>query len=307
MVDQWFARYDAEEIVDIISDSKTEQRIYRELNNRIINARKPVALYQLWPNSIWLKAACYVSVFCLVAGLFYRYQYNVENTTVPKIYHQVNSDNAQVKKIKLPDGTEIWLNAATQIRFATSFQHDLQRIVYLDKGEAFFKVRHNQERPFSVISGSIVTRDIGTAFNIRAYDLRNDYRVAVASGEVRVERTAKAGNSDILSTQLRAGDALFYNPDTRQTQITKKDISSINAWHTQGTLYFDEMTIVQIGQEISRHFNTDVIINKPERCKRRYTINAANESLTEVLQQLTLVTGISYKLDSNQLTINAPK
>jgi transmembrane sensor len=305
IIDQWFDRYEAEEFVDIISDPETAQRIYQELNDRIANAKTPTKFNRLWPKSVWLRAACSTGALCLVAGLFYRHLHT-SNTTVPKVYNQVSTNNAQVKKIKLPDGTEIWLNAATHIRFATSFPHDQQRIVYLDKGEAFFRVTHHPDHPFSVISGPMITRDIGTAFNIRAYDLKDDYRVTVTSGEVTVTQSGKVEKSASLRAQLHAGQALFYNPGTHQTQVTRKDPSLINAWRSCGSLYFDELTLVQIGQELARHFNIRVNINQPDDCKTRYTINAANKNLDQVLQQLTSITAMSYKLDPNYLIINPP-
>jgi ferric-dicitrate binding protein FerR (iron transport regulator) len=128
--------------------------------------------------------------------------------------------------------------------------------------------------------------------------------VAVSSGKVEVGRTDASGKLHILCAGLGRGETLAYYPGNRQTELTRKDAELLSAWRSGTSLYMDEMTLTQIGGELSRHFNIRVTVTNPRLDTHKYTIAMANHSLSEVLQRLTLSTGISYSLDQRHLTIN---
>lgn len=302
-IDNWFESRQDDTIAEPLQNKENEQRIYRELTERIRQGMAPVPVRRIWRSSVWMKAACAIGALFILAAL---YQYN-RSPAIPTYqqpaYQTITTANAQVRKVTLEDSTEIWLNAATTIRFAFS-KNDTARTVYLDRGEAFFKVKHDPARTFRVISGKMITRDIGTAFNIRAYDPEKEYRVAVSSGKVDISRLGRSGKLRVISSGLIGGQALFYNPATGKTQLTGKNVELSNAWRTGKTIYLDAMTLTQIGEELARRFNVRVKVTDPGMDPNHYTFHLANESLARVLEQLTISTGISYSLDHNHLTIN---
>lgn len=303
VIDDWFESHQDHAIADPLLDKETEQRIYRELTERIRQGMAPVPVRRLWRSSVWLKAACATGALFILAAL---YQYNRSPVIRPQqqlAYQTITTANAQVRKIILEDSTEIWLNAATTIRFALS-KNDTARTVYLDKGEAFFKVKHDPARTFRVISGQMITRDIGTAFNIRAYDPEKEYRVAVSYGEVAISRLDHTGKLQVISAGLVGGQSLSYDLSTTKTQTGKKDVELSSSWRTGKTIYLDAMTLKQIGEELARKYNVRVNVTDPGMDPNHYTFHLENESLARVLEQLTVSTGISYSLDHNHLTIN---
>ncbi|WCT10658.1 FecR family protein [Mucilaginibacter jinjuensis] len=303
LVDDWFQNYEDGPDAEILNDPDTEKRIYQELNLRLTQGISNSRVRELWTSTVWFKAACSIGVLFTIAGIFYRKQ--GLHVTIKQSYQTIITANAQVKKIKLDDSTEVWLNAATTVRIPL-IKQDKKRIVYLDKGEAFFKVKHDTARPFSVVSGNLVTRDIGTSFNIRAYDLTKQYQVSVASGRVDVGIRDQHGNFHLIRSAMERGDVLNYNTATGKPESNKKQAELISTWRTPGSFDLETMTLAQIGDELARHFNVSVKVNHPQFDPTAYTFHLANQNLHQVLQRLTLTTGMSYSLDNNHLIINAP-
>ncbi|WP_341835412.1 FecR family protein [Chitinophaga pollutisoli] len=105
---------------------------------------------------------------------------------------------SEVRRLSLPDGTLVWLNTASNLRYAEDFGQE-DRTVYLS-GEAYFDVAQDGGKPFIIHTGHISTTVLGTAFNIRAYPGQEDVTVAVSSGKVKVrygkekQQPSPAGN-----------------------------------------------------------------------------------------------------------------
>lgn len=302
-MDSWLEGH--EQAPSAFSDPEEEQRVYRELRERIRQGRE-VPVRRLWRPVVLWRAACLAGMALAAGILVYRYQDHgngkIPDATVAA-YQVISTGRGQVKKIMLEDSTDVWLNAATTIRVAT-VKNKSDRIVFLDSGEAFFRVKHDASRPFSVVSGDLVTRDIGTSFDIRAYDLATAYRVSVSTGKVDVGRKDPSGKIHIISAGVLPGQVLLYNSISNKTLLTKKDADNISAWRGGNNVDIDGLTLSGIGEELSRHYNIQVTVSQPKLDPGRYSFVLAGLSLQEALQRLTLVTGASYGLDQNHLTIN---
>ncbi|EOR93861.1 putative anti-sigma factor [Arcticibacter svalbardensis MN12-7] len=303
IIDEWFENHKSEGNEDIFDQPETEELIYQELSLRIMDSIKPTPVHRMWPIPLWIQVACSICAIFLIAGLYF-YTKNTSATRIEETMNAVTTKNGEVKQITLDDGTHIWLNSATLIRVPASFKKSKNRIVYLDKGEAFFDVKHDPAHPFSVVSGNLETKDIGTSFSIRAYHPDREYRVGVASGIVDVYSIDGSGKRSPLSRGISQGQVLLYKPISKKVTLTEKNLALMNSWKTDGSIYFDAMNLVQIGEELERHFNIKVIISDPELDTNTYNIKLDNLSLNEMLQQLTAITSFSYKLENTSLTIH---
>src|ERR1700754_1040510 len=145
IMDEWFNNHQEGPVPDLLNDPETEQRIYEELSQRIRKGiTRPAPVRHLWSSSTWVKAACVIGVLLLGGILYNRHQ--TPTASVPQqSWQTITTANSQVRKLTLDDGTEVWLNAATRIRIAV-IRDDQKRTVYLDKGEAFFRVKHYPAR-----------------------------------------------------------------------------------------------------------------------------------------------------------------
>lgn len=302
IIDNWFDNHHKTTFDDVFTDAGEESRIYNELSNRLNAGINDAPVRRLWYSQLWLKAACIIFLVSFTAILLFKYRQHA-----PPVgdagYQTVATDNGKVKQVLLNDGTRIWLNAGSRLRFAHTFNTAKQRIIYLDKGEAYFEVKHDVKRPFKVISGNFQTIVLGTSFNIRAYHVDREYKVVVASGMVSVGITGKNGQYLPLSSGLVKGQVLKYHTAQKQTEISQVPIASQLAWINGGAINIDSLNLKYIGEELARNYNIGVTVTHPEYDTKWYSISLNHHDLGSALKQLTLKTGMSYKLEKNQLTI----
>lgn len=298
----WFETERETKGSDLLDDPETAARIYEELLGRIERQIEP-QVRRLWPRRIWLSAACLVGALLVAGGAWLLTKQSASSNQTILTYKTIRTKNSEIRKIMLEDSTEIWLNAATTIRVPAS-KNDTARMIYLDKGEAFFKVRHNADLPFRVLSGRFVTTDIGTDFNIRAYDPAKEYHVSVTSGSVEVARTMASGKRQVLRGRLFQGQTLSYNSDTQITEVLDKKADLATGWRSGEPVYMEGMTLSQIGEELGRKYDLHVSVNQPELDRGRYALQFDSQSLSQVMEELTRKTGITYSLDNKNLTIN---
>jgi transmembrane sensor len=107
----------------------------------------------------------------------------------------VTAKKGNIKIVTLPDGSTVWLNSGSVIKFSEHF--DKTREVQLVNGEAYFDVKHNAQLPFIVHYGALQARVLGTAFNVKFYKNINDVRLTVTRG--RVEVGNKAASFGVLT------------------------------------------------------------------------------------------------------------
>lgn len=161
-------------------------------------------------------------------------------------------------KINLNDGTVIWLNSATTLRFPLNFT-DGTREIYL-KGEAYLEVAKSI-KPFIVhLTGSTV-KVLGTAFNINTYD-SSTIKVALVSGSVKVETETDA-------LQVYPGQELSLQ-EQKKMQVQPFDTATLLSWR-QGLYIFNNMSVEEIVKVIPRWFGMEVVFDNVMRKKARFT------------------------------------
>ncbi|WP_134087741.1 FecR family protein [Olivibacter sp. XZL3] len=301
IIDDWFETGDNDVPEDIFRDANTERRIYTELKQRLKTSIAVTPVRRL-PIKSWLKVAC---IFLLVAAAIIPLSTLFRSRplqVVQQSYQTIATGGNEFLKVSM-DGTTIWLSPSTTLRLP-KYRLEKEQTVFLDKGEAFFEVRHDNSRLFKVVTGDLITRDIGTAFNIQAYEPQTEYRVSVASGEVDVCRVLPDGNLQVVNASLRKGAILTYHPTENKTTVLKSAEEIVPRVKNKTPLQ-SKLTIHEIGKELGRHFQMEVTVNASETDTARYTLHLANQSLFDVLNQLTTTAGITYSIDHNQLTLNA--
>ncbi len=155
--------------------------------------------------------------------------------------------------IHLVDGTQIQLDANSRLRATVS---TAERMVTLEKGEAYFEVTHDADRPFVVIAGKHRISDLGTKFSV----LRDgdEVRVVVSEGRVRVD------NVDTLSPEkpifADGGNIVVAKADeTLLTPTTQQDISDDLGWR-DGRLIFNQRTLAEAAREFNRYNSRKIVV-----------------------------------------------
>lgn len=173
-------------------------------------------------------------------------QYNTLSTPRGGQYHVV-----------LPDGTGVWLNAASSIRYPTVVTGKEREVEIT--GEAYFEVAENAAMPFIVKKGNVEVKVLGTHFNVNAYDDEGNMKVTLLEGSVKVEqRTTDNGQRTTGNQQLLTpGQQAQAEPDGRIRLIRNADVEQAVAWKN-GEFSFRHNDIYEIMRQLSRWYNVDV-------------------------------------------------
>lgn len=193
-------------------------------------------------------------------------------------------------KLNLEDGTQVWVNANSQLKFPEKFDKNERRVI-LD-GEAYFEVSHDAKRPFYVESKGNEVKVLGTHFNINAYS--NNVRTTLSSGRVRVSHS---GNVIVLEP----GE--YANLIGEQLRKGKADLEHDLSWHNN-QFYFKKETIVEIASTLSKWYDIQVKFKKDVALDKVYTGNFKRDvKLSEVLEMLTYVCDLRFELQGKELIV----
>lgn len=195
--------------------------------------------------------------------------------------------------VTLSDGTTVLLNAASQLVFPDVFVKE-QRIVYL-KGEAYFDVASDKEHPFIVKTDYFETAVLGTKFNVRSYS-KIDAHVTLLEGKVTVT------NDKTESLILEPGEQVTLSENGKlEKQVV--DTYPYLEWQ-KGYFYFDNVSLIEIMQELGRWYNVDVVFENDEMIDyKMHFVASRTESLMYAIRNLNAL-GIFYvTLDGNRIII----
>ena len=194
----------------------------------------------------------------------------------------------------LEDGTEVWLNAESSLRYPNRFEGSRREVEL--QGEGFFKVARDTARPFVVKAGGLVTEVLGTEFNVRTYK-REDSHVTLLKGSVRVKEEGQAEGVIIQPGE----DARWRGDGT--FEVKEVDTDNYYLW-TEGYFYFDNEPLVEIARELGRWYNADVVFNNPDAMAYRLHFLAEREqSVEEVLGLLNLMGKVKATFSNNKIVI----
>ncbi len=194
-------------------------------------------------------------------------------------------------KIRLTDGTKVWLNAESSITFPVSFKGEERRVSI--RGEAYFEVAKNREMPFIVAADKILVTVLGTHFNVNSYEDGHGVKTTLLEGSVSV--------SDSQSRRLLVpGQQSGIGPSGEIT-VSGVDTEEVVAWK-DGLFIFNNTGIVPLMQQVSRWYDIEVsFAGAPPADLFSGTI-PRTYTLTELLAVLKLA-GTDFRLDENRLTI----
>jgi ferric-dicitrate binding protein FerR (iron transport regulator) len=193
-------------------------------------------------------------------------------------------------QLLLPDGSKVWLNAASSITYPVVFSGRERKVTIT--GEAYFEVQKDNEHPFIVNLGGVDITVLGTEFNINAYPDEQDTRVTLLQGAVKVTKTGK-------TVLLRPGDQARI---TQTLQVTSQvNTDAVIAWKN-GTFDFTGVPLDVILRQLSRWYDVDIIYQGPVK-----NVNIGGEigmdlNLSQVLKVLIKM-GLNARLEGKRLIL----
>ncbi len=291
LVNEWYNAVGepADEQVEKDADLEmSERKLMESLLWSRINPRP--AKERIHPSRYFMRAAATV-LLALVAGAsayFLVKKTDISNTIVAftkndgselSLTHITNNE-LNPKEISLADGSKVILKANSEIRYPEKFRDEIREI-YLT-GEAFFEVKRDEKRPFLVYSNEVVTKVLGTSFNIRAYDEDKEITVVVKTGKVSVSKREVSSSGNVSTVIVTPNQQVVYNRENEK--VYKQLVAEPEIILPQPTLFkmtYDGAPVTTIFKVLEENYGVDIVYDEKALASCVLTTSMSDEGLYE--------------------------
>ncbi len=226
----------------------------------------------------------------------YHFTNSVNNTATATTseFNTITTPRGGQYQVVLEDGTRVWLNAASSIKFPQAFT-GVSREVELT-GEAYFEVAKNKAKPFIVLANGTKVQVFGTHFNINAYSDNNNVTTTLLEGSVRMDN----GSSAVMLLPGQQGATLKTGAGIK---VGPADIQQTMAWKN-GLFIFHDLNITEVMKQVARWYDVDVEYRDDDVKNNEFggTISKY-KNITELLDVMSLTRSIHYKIEGRRVII----
>ncbi|NML41513.1 DUF4974 domain-containing protein [Chitinophaga sp. G-6-1-13] len=212
------------------------------------------------------------------------------NTTVS--WNTLRTPKGGQYSLVLPDGSRVWLNAASSLQYPTNFTGPTRQVTL--NGEAYFEIQPNAAQPFFVNTGETAVAVLGTSFNIMAYNNENNIRTTLLQGSVKVSRQS-------AHHLLKPGQQSLINGNGTMEIIDHADTDLAVAWKN-GLISFRSADIRTIMRQVERWYNIEVVF-KGDVPTRTFTGDIPRTADLSALLRLLEISKIHFKLEAEKLIV----
>lgn len=202
-------------------------------------------------------------------------------------------------KLYLPDGTLVWLNAGSSIKYSQGFGiHDRKLTL---TGEAYFEVTKDEKKTFEVTADDLTVRVLGTKFNFRNYADEEEARVTLLEGKVSVKNAINGEEVKLDPNQQAA-----YDKTTLVSSIVDVKAKRSSEW-TKGIIFFDEERLPDITRELERLYNVQITIKDESLKNYRFygSFYRTDQTIQEVMDVLSSTNRLRYMIDGKQIILSS--
>lgn len=226
------------------------------------------------------------------------YRMTADSLPVEEVIHKIVTTVGGDYQLVLSDGTKVWLNAESEIDYPIEFLGD-KREVFL-KGEAYFEVAPDPEKPFIVKTTSMQTRVLGTSFNINAYENEPNVYTTLLTGKVEVMLNKRGNTSPVV---LKPAMQLKLDKESGDFSVEKVRVEEITAWR-YGVFMFAEDDIEVVTRMLSRWYDVKFVFDGERKGPHTFSGRMSkDDKLNEILKMLTLTGGPEFKIEGNTVHI----
>jgi ferric-dicitrate binding protein FerR (iron transport regulator) len=251
-----------------------------------------------WINLV-VQAAAVLVLSLIFSGIYNSITLNnrdqsfADHSTSP-IYQEIIAACGTQAKVELADGTKVFLNSGSKLRFPQTFANQQQRKVVLD-GEGYFEVTKNKEQPFVVEANQLNIKVLGTKFNVDAYADNPSVSVALVEGSVMIQENTGKQNKDLM--ELAPNQVATLNPvDQKLSKLDVRDLYKYTAW-VDGRIVFFGDPIQTVVRKLANWYNVDIVISDKKLENYRFTGTFINEPLEQILNILSMTSQMTYTIE----------
>lgn len=273
----------------------------------------------------WYAAA---AIAVLLVGFFF-----LQQEKGKMAMNVVTTKNGSKSMVVLPDGTKVWLNADSRLSYANNFKEACIREVSLS-GEAYFKVKHDKDHPFIIHTRYLDIKDLGTAFNVRAYPDEDKCEATLIEGSITVSLKSDPGKSLHLKPGEKVSffsgkNKLVKNPGNNHDKIKTiqpiQPVQKLEVTHIQpmvihpgdtivseiawldNKLVFNDETFSDLAKKMNRYFDTEIVFTGRDIQDFSFTGIFEGETLEQALKELQMICPFHYTMHNKEVVIRAKK
>lgn len=273
--------------VDIIISDK--EAAWKKIAHQITTNKSKVSFYM---QCLRISAAA-VIFFLIGIGIQY-YLTEKASSDFLNQYSKIVVPEGQKSMIVLPDGSKVWLNAGSELKYKNSFNSRIREVEL--EGEAFFEVTKDLSKMFKVYSGGVSIEVYGTAFNVKNYKDEKKLEVTVENGNVGVIEDG------IKLADLTIGKQLSMNKETKNVLFNTANVAIVTAWKNN-ELVFDGTPFEEVIRYLERWYGVSITIEEKMKKKHNYTFKVKTESFRELLELLKEITPLQYRINGKNVVI----
>lgn len=221
--------------------------------------------------------------------------YSISKSQVKNLneFNTIETPRGGQYKINLPDGSKVWLNAASSLRYPTMFASDKREVKL--SGEAYFEVSKDRTKPFRVVSDNQVVEVLGTHFNINAYSDEPSTKTTLLEGSVKVNDNKT--NENLI---LMPGNQAVLNYQSFSKRDV--DVEEVIAWKN-GQFMFVNESLTSIMRKLARWYNVDINYERGVSNSTFTGTVSRYENVSEVLATLELTNSVHFKINNKIITV----
>ena len=209
------------------------------------------------------------------------------------VFNSMSTPKGRQYNLTLPDGTQVWLNSESSIRYPTVFNGKERKVEVI--GEAYFSVSKNNKKPFIVnVDRQADIQVLGTEFNVNSYVNEETINTTLLEGSVRV-------NANKLSQILTPGQQAQIGQDKKIRLVKDVDIDRVIAWKN-GYFNFNDADLHEIMRQLERWYDIEVVYAKPVQPVEFRGKLERSLSLSQVLEGLQLMQ-VKFRIEGRKVII----
>ena len=248
--------------------------------------------YKLGIIRIMLRIAASILLIAFGVGS----SYYLQNKPVVNSFTEVYSPYGHKTSVLLPDGSQVWLNGDSKIKYNTDFIHS--RNVELT-GEALFKVTKNPHNLFTVKAEKLKLEVYGTTFNVKSYPEELTSEIALVEGSIGLFSDKQ------LLKKMVPGEVISYNSIDNKLSVSRGNIEQITSWRAD-ELIIENESFENVIKYLERWYGIEITLDKSLEQSNRLSFKVKTESLIELLSIINHITPVTYKINGKQVKISKP-
>ena len=200
-----------------------------------------------------------------------------------------------VGEFTLPDGTKVWLNGESQLKYNAEFSGKTRDVAL--SGEAFFEVRKDSLRPFRVSMNDLKVEVLGTSFDAMSYSFGSSEEVVLKTGSVKI-----SGEHLRKPVLLRPDEKFALDRRSKRAFVEKVDARNYSQWFSP-RLIFDNTPLRDIITNLERRYNIEISLSANISPEKRLSLVVYHEPLEDLMEVMSSLMSIRYRIDGNRVLI----